>query len=236
MSNLKVYNGFCIVPTTTYTAAGLDFYIPNIKVSTPEEFNMVVDAFKASYKRPVPEVIDAVSLNLNALYPEFVSDSMVLNVSLLYLSIENDDKFNDSLSEFSKVGFFFDDLCFDKDGNPGVVVRPGDYLFVNSGLKLGLEPGTAGIFFNKSGKGTKGWDVRACVVDEDYAGYVHLSMTYDKRNAGNTVVYCGDKMTQMVVLPVIHPTIEVVSEDEHSSYHANSKRGTAGFGSSDVKH
>ena len=40
-----------------------------------------------------------------------------------------------------------------------------------------LDIGVAGLYVNKSGKGNCGWDVRACLVDEDYAGFVSASFT-----------------------------------------------------------
>ena len=46
MEKLKIYNGFGIVPTKNYIAAGYDFYLPLI---TDESlFDMVVSAFAKS--------------------------------------------------------------------------------------------------------------------------------------------------------------------------------------------
>ena len=91
-----------------------------------------------------------------------------------------------------------------------------------------------GIFFNKSGKGNQGFDVRACVVDEDYAGFVHMSCAYDKRF--DTTLYCGDKLTQMVIVPVVKTQVVEVDDTKFAELHAASQRGADGFGSSDVKH
>ena len=123
---------------------------------------------------------------------------------------------------------------FDDNGVPGISMNLNDTLLVNSGLKLNLEPGTAGIFFNKSGKGNQGFDIRACVVDEDYTGYVHLSIAFTKDTP--CVVYCGDKLMQMVILPVIHPAIKELTKSEYSDVTSDSTRGDKGFGSSDIKH
>ena len=89
---------------------------------------------------------------------------------------------------------------------------------------------------NKSGKGNAGFDVRAQVVDEDYAGYVHLSVAFTKDSAVNNIVYCGDKLTQMVILPVLHMDPVEVDENAYDEIMKDSARGTDAFGSSDVKH
>ena len=112
----------------------------------------------------------------------------------------------------------------------------GDYFLFNSGIRVKLEPDTAGIFFNKSGKGNQGFDTRAWVVDEDYSGFVHLSQAFDKETFDGVNLYCGDKLTQMVVLPVVKTEINEVEESIYNDMMSNSARGSDGFGSSDVKH
>ena len=102
-----------------------------------------------------------------------------------------------------------------------------------------LGIGIAGLYVNKSGKGNAGWDVRACLVDEDYAGFVHLSQSYTKEliKDGQNIVYCGDKLTQMMLIPVFHDEyVETDSEEEYNRYMIGSQRGDSGFGSQDIKH
>ena len=92
------------------------------------------------------------------------------------------------------------------------------------------------MFFNKSGKGNKGFDVRAQVVDEDYTGYVHLSKAYTKDNVMDGIVFCGDKLTQMLILPVIHKDeCEELDETAYNEIMEGSQRGDDGFGSTDKK-
>ena len=133
-------------------------------------------------------------------------------------------------------------------------------MFINSGIKVALDTvlsdkvapnpqnavnlfrmlgiGVAGLYVNKSGNGNKGWDVRACLVDEDYAGFVHLSMSYTKETIEDkqNIIYCGDKLTQMMLIPVFHDEYIDIDEEEYNKIMANSKRGDKGFGSSDIKH
>jgi hypothetical protein len=46
MSDLVILNNFGITPTKNYTAAGYDFYIPNISITlgSPAEIEMVLEA------------------------------------------------------------------------------------------------------------------------------------------------------------------------------------------------
>ena len=117
-------------------------------------------------------------------------------------------------------------------------MRLNDALFINSGIKIALPHNYAGVYLNKSGKGNAGFDVRAQVVDEDYSGYVHLSQSYSKDliNDGKNIVYCGDKLVQMLILPVLHTTPVEVSLEEYNEIMNGTQRGESGFGSSDVKH
>ena len=160
------------------------------------------------------------------------------------------------------INYFINDFIIydEKNNKVGIKMQLNDTLFVNSGIKVALDTvlsekvapnpqhavnlfrmlgiGVAGLYVNKSGCGNKGWDVRACLVDEDYAGFVHLSMAYtkdvieDKQN----IVYCGDKLTQMMLIPVFHDEYIESTEDEYNKIMKNSQRGDKGFGSSDIKH
>lgn len=63
------------------------------------------------------------------------------------------------------------------------------------------------------------WDVRACLVDEDYTGFVHLSLSYTKIDVNNDGdIYVGDKLSQMMVLTVDQNEVEGVAvEASYSS-------------------
>ena len=157
--------------------------------------------------------------------------------------------------------FLHDFVIYDEEKDiVGIKVQLNDTLFINSGIKVALDTvltekvasnqshavdtlrmldiGVAGLYVNKSGKGNCGWDVRACLVDEDYAGFVHLSQAYTKEliDDGQNIVYCGDKLTQMMLLPVFHSKYDEITEEEYNEIMSNSKRGESGFGSSDIKH
>lgn len=234
--DLNIFNDFGITPTTNFTAAGLDFYIPNL--DTQEKVDKWIKAvskkFELSY---LNELFNKISLFTSYNGTE-LSDTTIWNIVQLYTSLDssyinyNFDNFDD------KVSAFVDNyLVFDKNGIPGMRLQPLDHTLFNSGIKVALPHNTAGIFFNKSGKGAKGFSVRAQVVDEDYSGYVHLSNAYTKDSEDDGIIYVGDKITQMVILPIILVNqCNELSIEEYKELMKNSNRGSDAMGSSDVKH
>lgn len=236
MDKLKILNVFGITPVGNGVSAGMDFFMPKFKPYgkySKKEGKQIIDAFCKSYnvdEEKLFNIWDELSLNVSALYDEEIFTNNDLNILQLYLCY---DPYKNT-----SVGDFVDDiLIFDDNKLPGIKCNTNDYIKVNSGIKLALKHNTCGIFFNKSGKGTKGWDIRACVIDEDYSGYVHISMTYSKADGlKDSIVYCGDKLTQLLILPVKHTEPEEITEEEYNELMNQSKRGDNGFGSSDVKH
>ena len=239
---MKIYNAFGIKPTNTFTSAGSDYYIPNI--INNDQATLALEAFKKSYN-----ITDEAINNLLVLFKMEVTQDKynLINILHLYLVLGNanlDELKETSLTE--SVLYFIDDyLIYDPKKNVyGIKLELNDTLFINSGIKVALptantgDIGIAGLYVNKSGMGNRGYDVRACLVDEDYSGYVHLSVAYTKDlyKDGKNIIYCGDKLTQMMLIPVFHTEYEEVTVDEYNKLMEESNRGDSGFGSSDVKH
>ena len=110
-------------------------------------------------------------------------------------------------------------------------IEPGQSCLVPSGIKANIPTGYALIAFNKSGVAVKkNLYVGACVVDEDYQGEIHINLT----NVGTktTTIESGEKIIQLVLVPVFYDDIEVV--DENALFKTQSERGTGGFGSTGV--
>lgn len=230
MQELKIYNGFGITPTNTHVSAGTDYYVPNIDENNLDMVERALLAFEKSYGLTREEIIE--------MRQYFIDADITLhltNIMHLYLALYS-AKMAD-LSKYGRIDYFIRHyLVYDSKGTPGVQLQLNDTLFINSGIKVALPHGYAGVYLNKSGKGNAGFDVRAQVVDEDYTGYVHLSQAFTKDADFKNVVYCGDKLTQMLILPVLHTTPVEVSESDYMAEMAGSQRGDDGFGSSDVKH
>ncbi len=107
-------------------------------------------------------------------------------------------------------------------------ISPGESIFIPSGIKVDVPSSHALIAFNKSGVALKkNLSIGACVVDEDYQGEIHLHLY----NFGleSTTITPGEKLVQMVLVPVLYETVEVV--DESVLFQKSTDRGAGGFGS-----
>lgn len=252
---MKIYNSFGIKPTNTYVSAGSDYYIPNI--DTEEKKERALKAFEKSYKKTTYEINEIYDIIYNIIEDTHIDQSQVTNLVHLYLAFYNPviealDKLEDNIDYFINQHVLYDE----KKKVVGLKMDLNDTLFINSGIKIALDTvlqeqgyedveilralgiGVAGLYVNKSGKGNAGFDVRSCLVDEDYSGFVHLSLAYTKDliTQGENYIYCGDKLVQMMLIPVFHTQYEEVDEEEYNEIMSESERGDGGFGSSDIKH
>lgn len=230
---MKIYNDFGITPTRNHTAAGYDFYVPNIDDTNKEQVKRFQSALAKSYNvadpTPMLQAIYAWVRKVKNLSLDTPINNLN-NILHLYLAVNHNNRLpviNDFCDRY---------ITFDGAGHVGVRLFSGDTLFINSGIKEAINHGYAGVFLNKSGRGTKGFDVRAQVVDEDYTGHVHLSLQYSGKDRECGVVYCGDKIVQQLVIPVLGEAVEELTSDEYDKVMTGSTRGDNGFGSSDEKH
>lgn len=102
-------------------------------------------------------------------------------------------------------------------------VRAGGSTVIDTGVHIQLPPGTVGMLKSKSGLNTKDGIVSEGVIDEGYTG----SITVKLYNHGTEAKQFtrGDKITQLVVLPVLYVNVEQVEELDGGD------RGDNGFGS-----
>jgi dUTP pyrophosphatase len=107
-------------------------------------------------------------------------------------------------------------------------LKPGDTQLIASGIAIHLEDaGYAAIVLPRSGLGHKHGIVLGNLVgliDSDYQGQVFVSCW----NRGQTTftIQPGERIAQLVVVPVVQVEFEVVEQ------FAQSERGAGGFGSS----
>jgi len=108
-----------------------------------------------------------------------------------------------------------------------LVLEPGETELVPTGLAIHLEdPGLAAVLLPRSGLGHKHGIVLGNLVgliDSDYQGQVMVSMW--NRGDRAFTINPGDRIAQMVVVPVVQVELEVVESFEASA------RGAGGFGS-----
>lgn len=109
-----------------------------------------------------------------------------------------------------------------------LALEPGRAELVSAGLAIHLDdPGLAAVLLPRSGLGHRQGIVLGNLVgliDSDYQGPVMVSLW----NRGGSVysVTPGERIAQLVVVPVVQVALEVVDSFEASA------RGAGGFGSS----
>ena len=94
---------------------------------------------------------------------------------------------------------------------------------INTGVHIELPYNTVGMVKSKSGLNVKHNITSEGVIDVGYTGAIVVKLY----NHGNTDyrVYRGDKISQLVIMPIITPDLELVDELEET------ERGANGFGS-----
>jgi dUTP pyrophosphatase len=96
---------------------------------------------------------------------------------------------------------------------------------VSTGIAVAIDPDKVGLIWPRSGIAAKfGIDTGAGVIDSDYRGEVKVLLF----NHGNKpfVVYRGDRIAQLLIVPAYKQNVVVVDEFEGST-----TRGEKGFGS-----
>lgn len=104
-------------------------------------------------------------------------------------------------------------------------IKPRGSVNINTGIHVQLPRGTVGLLLSKSGLMVHHGIVTAGgVIDEGYTGSICVTLRNDSDKAYK--FRSGDKITQLVILPVVHTDINVVDSLE------DTERGANGFGSS----
>ncbi|HKV96124.1 MAG TPA: dUTP diphosphatase [Gammaproteobacteria bacterium] len=109
-----------------------------------------------------------------------------------------------------------------------LTLAPGDSALIPSGIAIHIaDPGYAAMLLPRSGLGHKHGIVLGNLVgliDSDYQGEVLISCWNRGREAFN--VQPGERIAQMIIVPVTQANFEVVADFERS------ERGAGGFGHS----
>jgi dUTP pyrophosphatase len=109
-----------------------------------------------------------------------------------------------------------------------IILNPGDTQLIPTGMAIHIaDPTLAATILPRSGLGHKHGIVLGNLVgliDSDYQGQVLVSCW--NRGKKSFTINPGDRIAQMVIVPVIQVDFEVVDEFDSSD------RGVGGFGSS----
>ena len=107
-------------------------------------------------------------------------------------------------------------------------IRPGETHLVPTGLAIHIaDPNTAAVILPRSGLGHKHGIVLGNLVgliDSDYQGQLFVSVW--NRGDKDFSIKTGERMAQLMFIPVIQPAFRVVDDFNESD------RGEGGFGSS----
>jgi dUTP pyrophosphatase len=107
-----------------------------------------------------------------------------------------------------------------------VELAPGDTYLVPTGMAIHVaDPGYAAVLLPRSGLGHKHGVVLGNLVgliDSDYQGQLFVSCW--NRGQESFTINPGERIAQMVVVPVVQAEFEIVEEFD------SSERGAGGFG------
>ena len=107
-----------------------------------------------------------------------------------------------------------------------VTLQPGETKFLPTGLAVAVPQGYAGLVSARSGMACKRGLAPANkvgVIDSDYRGEVNVVL--HNHGPEPQTVLNGDRVAQLVLVPVLTPEPELVEELEETG------RGAGGFGS-----
>lgn len=96
-------------------------------------------------------------------------------------------------------------------------------VIVDTGVHVALPQGCAGLLVSKSGLNVRHDITSTGLIDEGYTGSIVVKLY--NHGGGDYQLAAGDKITQLVVIPLVRESLEQVS-----AFNAT-ERGDNGFGS-----
>ena len=116
----------------------------------------------------------------------------------------------------------FDLHCHNPSGRT-MNVSFGESVIVPTGIAAAIPHGYVGLVKPRSGWAAKfGIDTMAGVIDADFRGEMNVILT--KQTPGTFDLVHGDRIAQLVVVPVMLESVEVITLGD-------TQRGVGGFGS-----
>jgi dUTP pyrophosphatase len=116
------------------------------------------------------------------------------------------------------------DAGLDLYAKDGCVVPAKESVSFDTGVHIELPPNTVGFLKSKSGLNVKFGLLNEGVIDEGYTGSIVVKLY--NHGSRDYIVNKGDKISQLVILPIVKPELELADSLEQT------ERGENGFGSS----
>lgn len=101
-------------------------------------------------------------------------------------------------------------------------LHPGEHAMIDTGVHVEIPSGYVGLITSKSGLMTKGITCRG-TIDSGYTGSIR-AVLYNHGKEGYRIEK-GNKICQLVLVPIITPVLELVNHLEET------ERNAGGFGS-----
>lgn len=116
------------------------------------------------------------------------------------------------------------DAGFDLYSREAVIVPAKESATFDTGIHMQIPEGFVGFLKSKSGLNVKHGITSEGVIDSGYTGSIVVKLY--NHSGKDYKVQIGDKISQIVLLPIAMTDLELVKDFE------NSERGNNGFGSS----
>lgn len=119
------------------------------------------------------------------------------------------------------------DAGYDLRTPHNVFIPAGGFATIDTGVHMAIPRGFVGILKSKSGLNVRDHLTGTGTIDSGYTGSIMVKLDSHAKHGGKQF-HRGDKVIQIVLLPIIKPEIEIVDELEET------ERGDNGFGSTGV--
>lgn len=108
-------------------------------------------------------------------------------------------------------------------------LKPNIPTMVDCGISVKIPPGHVGLLFSRSGFAKRNVTLANSVgvIDSDYRGPIKAALV--NRGTEEQYIEAGDKVAQLVIVPIVLPQIVISTETEEQWL--DTSRGAGGFGS-----
>jgi len=125
------------------------------------------------------------------------------------------------------------DAGFDIHASAPALIKPLSSAHISTNLTISLPLNTVAFVKPRSGLSFKfNIETGAGVIDQDYSGEIRVHLY----NHGSEPyqVNTNDKIAQLVIIPIVHPTVLTLNNAIYNKPSPEAQRDTKGFGSSGV--